>query len=673
MRTFSKASKRIKFTCSFLCLLLGSAADAAIVRYDFTGIGQSTTDNFLFENNRWTVKSTENFKDGTFSGSFIFDTSKMPVGQSAANTDYFGPGSGAWLTSVFNAPGYTVPTPFSNGLSSPHQMAVIPMAQNLGTPGFDSFSASASAIEYDTYLGDVPGGNYFRTTQSSYNFLAAHPITKTDIIDGIEFPSHWGPLNVTTQVSSHDLRENYTYINGNLQTGSKRDQSIVTGTITSLARMVIDDGFPPLLPLTAAPTPIRLIGEADFDPLNPTIVITHGWQPDSDGSDPAWVSKLASQIKNVDLQNKPVNVIEVYWDDAKTDFYYPADLRKATAQVGFQGQLLGDRLRALPGSFEGGIQFIGHSLGNLVNAYAANGLTSTGQTVDQFTILERPFGRGFLVDSIFPVGGDIDQNIFRSLLPKDLVVFVDNYFGDDGTRLPFRTGAAFDSDVVALNHVYNGANHTDIQERYLQTIQAGQSCSSEGGFDCSILMNGLNRPTEQKWDPGSSVFRPIGNPIYIDPITWSTFNCTINTIGQDVSCSEGSPAYLWKENFKIDEFADFLSFEFRWDNLGDGDWLTLFFDDELLFSYTGSAFEGGNFISSGWLPIKHFAGQSGQLLFSLNSVGESNASFTVRNVGISALSQAVPEPATWGLLLVGFAAAGYRLRHGSRNFSNART
>jgi hypothetical protein len=154
--------------------------------------------------------------------------------------------------------------------------------------------------------------------------------------------------------------------------------------------------------------------------------------------------------------------------------------------------------------------------------------------------------------------------------------------------------------------------------------------------------------------------------VNINPIDWLTFNCIINTFGQSVDCTENSPAFVWKEDFAFDAEAEYLNFDYKWMALGDGDWMTVFFDDTLLFSFTGTGFSGSDYSNSGLIPIHELAGRTGRLIFSLNSVGGANASFSIKGLSVFATPSGVPEPTTWLTFIIGFGASGALIRRAKR-------
>ena len=109
--------------------------------------------------------------------------------------------------------------------------------------------------------------------------------------------------------------------------------------------------------------------------LNPnknTVVLTHGWN----GSPSDWAAYTA-QIIQQRIGINTVNIVAWDWsEDAQSPWY---DLGKIAAKTPGEGFALGTNLvAALGANYSQRIHFVGHSLGTLVNAAAANYLETNG-------------------------------------------------------------------------------------------------------------------------------------------------------------------------------------------------------------------------------------------------------------------------------------------------------
>src|ERR1035437_1271816 len=120
---------------------------------------------------------------------------------------------------------------------------------------------------------------------------------------------------------------------------------------------------PPLSQLLVYHGGIFTTNRGSIDPTRMTVVLTHGWNDNPN----SWSSNMAALIV-ANINPRP-NIVAWDW----------SLVAKATwpgtpeAQTGDQGRALGAVLRTTLGAnYASQIQFIGHSLGTLVNASAAN-------------------------------------------------------------------------------------------------------------------------------------------------------------------------------------------------------------------------------------------------------------------------------------------------------------
>ena len=125
--------------------------------------------------------------------------------------------------------------------------------------------------------------------------------------------------------------------------------------------------------------------------------------------------------------------------------------------------------------------------------------------------------------------------------------------------------------------------------------------------------------------------------------------------------TEGSPAFLFEELIMPDNL-DFLGFDFKFTELGQGDYLALHFNEYFLFGFDGTLFSGSEFRNSGLIPVAQYAGQDGWLTFSLNSTGERDSQVMIDNLAFYDLTvgslgpSVVPEPST--IILMSFGIGG---------------
>ncbi len=137
--------------------------------------------------------------------------------------------------------------------------------------------------------------------------------------------------------------------------------------------------FPP------SPSQLKTYVAGDFAsniPLNPnrmTIVLTHGWN----SSPNEWALGLANSISTHVAVPTP-NIVAWEWTNAASASFpcfsiTGKDLRAAALRTPEQGRALATNLRAALGAnYSQPIHFIGHSLGTLVNAKAADDLHAHG-------------------------------------------------------------------------------------------------------------------------------------------------------------------------------------------------------------------------------------------------------------------------------------------------------
>lgn len=402
-------------------------------------------------------------------------------------------------------------------------------------------------------------------------------------------------------------------------------------------------------------------GNAGFDATKPTIVLTHGWQLCPSVLDyrcPAsYTGKtpLASLLKSIQeapaLRNADgtmkANVLTFDWPDAYTN-----DPTLAKSFIDSAGIALANELKVKLGAvYTQQIHFIGHSYGTLVNAYAASALEKQSAVYDvrQFTLVDAPFKA---------LGGPlvtISPQQFYSLLPTGSVQYVDNYYGTfrsfDLTKSAFGAplpGAAPGGGVAVL-----GIDHSRVQSEFYSSLVQEVTWVTPANTD-SFAAAAQSEP----WAVPSFKIRVLGNiPTNVGDDAWRQLvNVVTETslIVGSIKTSflqyvESSPVLAAREIF-VPYGSDVLTFNFIFNDKGDGDWLSMFIGDRLVWSFIGT--ESFNGLMAGMVPVSGFAGTSQTLYVALNSVGARNADVLVGNFQFTTIA-AVPEPGTWLLMCVG--------------------
>ncbi|MFC1535143.1 thrombospondin type 3 repeat-containing protein [Thermodesulfobacteriota bacterium] len=407
-----------------------------------------------------------------------------------------------------------------------------------------------------------------------------------------------------------------------------------------------------------------LTGNGQLYINKPTVVITHGWNPFGTApldQTPDWIQEMADTMIN---EGVDANIVWWDWIEQATSTT-SASWGKAASNAPRQGVALSEALYNILGSnYNQTIHFIGHSMGARVNRQAINDLHSVWDpNKTHVTILDAA------------EFGDLDYHSWDKSIPNQ-AAWIDNYittFGDlhpEAANVTLRQGmpVTFEPGLLGLIESLGDFHHYSYKW-YIETIK--NPLDSDMGFLWSFEGGGLNGSP----GPGSTyvqTLNPFDSELALDYISWSEaetvmwgrnvlligegalltlsmMNGPIEAVGNVVGelvekvngnitewtlrliFEETSPAYAWV-SVSIPSNAEFMSFEFLKENIGDGDYFSVGIGDELLFMLEIEYVEGQGLSNSGLLNIAKYAGQEVELFFGLNSVGAPNAKVTLEGI-----------------------------------------
>jgi hypothetical protein len=409
------------------------------------------------------------------------------------------------------------------------------------------------------------------------------------------------------------------------------------------------------------------VAEGRIDPGKPTVVLVHGWN--NNGGAPPSCSLNEEAPAGSDECKHPmgiwrclaramaatgsVNVLA--WD-----WLYEARSRENTLlpAPGEDGHLEKQARRLLAGLasvFSGHsrrVQLIGHSLGGGVVAYSGK-LSTPSDGIERITLMDVPEKRG--VGEFGAPRLLLDCNVIPKIRAETEIA-IDNYFslagcgyknlGANDVNVDLTRATRFLGLIPAVSHGYP-------RDWYLDTVRNpsiaqmhglnGQDLSGEHAGWWWSPANGSPASSARAW------FTPLDHEMYAqnepsvcDQVVgggnqgsfpggnWRPTGNVEQSEGL-VTLREGSPASIAEDlSFPADISA--MRFDYVFENKGDGDCLSVYWNDELLWTRTGTDFEGGDFETSGYTDLSLFCGASGVLNFALESVGEANAVIHLRNL-----------------------------------------
>jgi hypothetical protein len=422
-----------------------------------------------------------------------------------------------------------------------------------------------------------------------------------------------------------------------------------------------------------------LTSTSQLDPAEkqkPTVVITHGWH--GSVTDPAFTQKAQSLGNSYDIFTWD-------WHGEANPYNYATPLDEindrgltgaalATANGSWEGIRLSRDLTAL-GLDPSQMQLIGHSAGAAVIGTAAKNLEqSTGKEVQRLTLLDAPnlqlkevpqsviepiiqaVVNPLKVDPLFYIKWRTSSVNALQYVDNHSVEQVEVYYSSArgslgfGTALPNPTadGNIWNGDVYAasdFDQLKQGGEHTRMPSWYA-ALNPNLPSQTHGNYTERSVNSGTFDPVVQE------IFRNETTPMttldFNDGSVWSGQHA-VPTLQPDGHYSmrlfENSDGYLFK-TIEIPDDAYYMTFDFKIENAGDGDYLSTSFESSLLGLLDLST-AGTDFTTTDPMFVGNLDGQTGMLLFALNSQGSVNASLLLDNITF----YSVPEPSSITILL----------------------
>jgi hypothetical protein len=409
-------------------------------------------------------------------------------------------------------------------------------------------------------------------------------------------------------------------------------------------------------------------------PDKPTIILTHGWNPNysgcktEPGSTPEWVSQMGGH-----MLSKPwgPNHNILWWDWLETaTAYSPAGPAKEACR---QGNALADALLTTLGTdYNQPVHFIGHSLGTAVNRYAVdvvhlNGWNSANTHVTisdsaeigDLALLVRPIpNQAAWIDSYITAFGDLHSEAANVILRQGMPIMpsilgliqfhayswrwydwtVQDPNGSImGNKWSFENGGLSGAPSVGTCYVQtanpfdNQLNLEWISWNDAQWVMGGRTLLlvGQGGFLCydavrsSILLLGkVVLDTTYRTIKAKLQEVPPGGSASIEGFS------SMNLIAE---ANETASSYMWVP-IEIPPGKDLLSFEYKFTGTSDDDYMTVAIDDKQIFAIEAQYVADNNdYVTTSYIDISGYSGQVVELLIAFNADDVPGGELDVRN------------------------------------------
>jgi len=344
------------------------------------------------------------------------------------------------------------------------------------------------------------------------------------------------------------------------------------------------------------------------------------------------------------------------WDIPNNIF----DYGRARASAAKSGNVLAhkiqnviDTCRQSNPDYNPSIQFIGHSLGTMVNAEAVSRLN--GIVVDQVDMIDTPWNP-INSNKLLDTTNLLDHDpYFFDLLQEGNVRQVQNFYSDS---IPFPFGTRFGQPIGgALNTAVPKVTHTNIPSFYADLIRGTQTqvpgleWDSPALTDWSPSLTWVPKSTDSSVDFQSRIIlfdiEPISDTArLVDDLIWRL--------------ETQSPSGIVSETLEIPEDISHVSFDITPETTQGV--AALYFNDSLLWM---SGFFNLGDSDSVFVPIGELAGMSGEFLWEINSFGDTQVAL-ISNIQLTAVTPVlIPEPNSMSLISIALLATIF-LNHQSR-------
>jgi hypothetical protein len=429
-----------------------------------------------------------------------------------------------------------------------------------------------------------------------------------------------------------------------------------------LLEPAIEPPDPNVLQVTGIGT-LRLVdSNHPVDTLKPTIVLTHGWNPDypgkktNPGEIPNWVNMMKESIF-AQSWGQDWNVL--WWDwIEKATAYSPAGPAKQTQ---WQGNYLGDALmETLGDGYTQYMHFIGKSLGTSVNRWAADMVHNNGwdpnnthvtildaAEIGDLTLLVEPVPeQAAFVDTYISAFGDLHDDARNVILtqgapitPTDILDYID--FHDYPTVWYDETidNPAFSYMGLVWSFVYDGFEGAPPEGScFAQTPSTSDpegELNSISWADARIRLGA--RTVVQVGQGVSIVYGMATAPLkYIGDVTIDAVEDFVTaklkeSLGTGqllLATSQGldivsttdnqvSSSYLWIP-LTIPLGVDLMSFDCRFTNASDEDYLTVSIDSRQVFIMEAKFVIDGEYYTSSYIDISGLSGEDVEIIIAFN-------------------------------------------------------